>query len=797
MTVQTTNNRVEYTGNGSTTAFPVTFVFLQSADIKVYVDGTLKTITTDYTVSGGSGQTGTVTFLAAPANTAEVVILRDPAITQATDLRNQAAFYAEVHENAFDKLTMITQRLDDRLDRAFTLPDTDTSGASTVIPSPEANKIVSWNDTATALQNVDPQTLATVVAFGTANADVFDGDGVTTQFTLSNNPGALNNLDVSIGGVTQTPVIDYTWTSGTTITFTSAPPAGTDNVLVRYMQGLPQGSTDADLVSYTPAGIGAVDTNVQAKLRESVSVFDFMTVGEISDITNRTALIDVSAKIQAAFNAVRDGTVLIPAGEYRVNSDITLLLKGHSPNEGAFRLEATGAFFVGTGRLIVDSSKRVQINGLDMANMDLVFRGCWWGQFSNMRFKRLHLGDASGTDFSSNYWNVFAQCQLQTVLTDAASAGGPHNEFSFEQCSMRGSADQGFSGTAAYAFELNADDNCQSWKFNGGDISYHTTAIYNVGAGNTSGHVELAFNGVYFDTLLPSQTSRTLSRIFTNNCHHAAASAYSASLAEASSNEVDWFRADRMMKHNANSNYNLIPNGDFSERLTTWVGTGLPLQGTSGGVVTRQDGGVSGNYLNINQAATTSNSARFRARALPYAGKTTYTIIMRNANVGSKSMRVQFGSVFATIQISNTEWTVARVTPTDVKAEGSTNDIVVFTDDSTAYNIDVAYVGITLGIGGAVLNPSAGVKTIKHEEVYDPPNIVAGSSTTKDFTVNGATVGDFVLVAPGNSLGFLTLGQAHVISANTVRVRITNTTAGDIDISSSTWGIKVFKREYL
>jgi hypothetical protein len=38
---------------------------------------------------------------------------------------------------------------------------------------------------------------------------------------------------------------------------------------------MPIGSTSSDLVSYTPAGTGAVATTVQTKLRESVSVKDF------------------------------------------------------------------------------------------------------------------------------------------------------------------------------------------------------------------------------------------------------------------------------------------------------------------------------------------------------------------------------------------------------------------------------------------------------------------------------------------------------------------------------------------
>ena len=102
-------------------------------------------------------------------------------------------------------------------------------------------------------------------------------------------------------------------------------------------------------------------------MREVVSVKDFGAVGD--------GITDDTVAIQAAINSIRDGVVLVPGGKYLVNSDVRLLLKGQSPTEGAFRIEATGAFFIGTGRMVVDSCKRVQLNGLDMANMDLVLRG--------------------------------------------------------------------------------------------------------------------------------------------------------------------------------------------------------------------------------------------------------------------------------------------------------------------------------------------------------------------------------------------------------------------------------------
>lgn len=283
MTVSTTTSRADYTGNGVTTAFAVPFYFLDSSHLLVLrtqiSTGTITTLAlgTDYTVSGaGVSAGGTITMAAAPTADQKLSILRNVPLTQLTHYVENDPFPAASHERALDQLTMELQQVGEAVGRALTLAkNTPSSAASTELPTPASNKLIAWNQSANGLQNVDPATLATIVAFGTAKADIFNGDGTATQFALTANPGALNNLDVSISGVTQKPGIDYTWVSGTTITFTAAPPAGTDNVLVRYLQGLPQGYADSAASTYSPAGAGAQQSTVQAKLRESKSLNDY------------------------------------------------------------------------------------------------------------------------------------------------------------------------------------------------------------------------------------------------------------------------------------------------------------------------------------------------------------------------------------------------------------------------------------------------------------------------------------------------------------------------------------------
>lgn len=117
MTVSTVVDHNDYTGNGVTTSFPYTFRIFKKADLTVSVIDLSENITvlvldTDYTVTNAGGFNGGSVVLTSPlANGWQISIARELEATQETDLRNQGKFFAEVHEDAFDKLTMLIQQV--------------------------------------------------------------------------------------------------------------------------------------------------------------------------------------------------------------------------------------------------------------------------------------------------------------------------------------------------------------------------------------------------------------------------------------------------------------------------------------------------------------------------------------------------------------------------------------------------------------------------------------------------------------------------------------------------------------
>lgn len=230
-----------YIGNGSQTAFPFTFKVFSASDLLVVqtdlslVDTTL-TLTTNYTVSLNTDQNsnpgGTVNMLVAPPANYKLTLSSQVSPLQTVDLTNQGGFYPNVISTALDKLTILVQQLTEQASRSIKA-SISTTVASFTLPAPSANTVIGWNSTATELVNVDEATLGGTLAAEYTYSQTFNGTGSQTVFTLSSAPGALSNTDVYISGVHQLPTTHYTL-SGTTVTFTTAPAAGTNNIQVKW-----------------------------------------------------------------------------------------------------------------------------------------------------------------------------------------------------------------------------------------------------------------------------------------------------------------------------------------------------------------------------------------------------------------------------------------------------------------------------------------------------------------------------------------------------------------------------------
>jgi len=154
MTISTTIIKSSYSGNGSTTAFTYNFKITDQDDIQVIIRSangteTVKTLTTHYTVAGVGGNSGTVTFTSGniPVTGETVVLRRSTPQTQAMDLIDNDPMSADTIETAHDKVTSISQELQEQVDRSIKLSRTNTMTSTefTVDATNRANKILAFD----------------------------------------------------------------------------------------------------------------------------------------------------------------------------------------------------------------------------------------------------------------------------------------------------------------------------------------------------------------------------------------------------------------------------------------------------------------------------------------------------------------------------------------------------------------------------------------------------------------------------------------------------------------------------
>lgn len=95
------------------------------------------------------------------------------------------------------------------------------------------------------------------------------------------------------------------------------------NVTTRIDMANIDGSISSALISFLQAGTGAVLRTVESKLRDSVSVFDFMTTAQIAAVKASTFAVDVTTPINAAIaSGARE--VFFPQGGYAISAPITI-----------------------------------------------------------------------------------------------------------------------------------------------------------------------------------------------------------------------------------------------------------------------------------------------------------------------------------------------------------------------------------------------------------------------------------------------------------------------------------------
>lgn len=135
--------------------------------------------------------------------------------------------------------------------------------------------------------------------------DQFSGNGATTAFTLSADPGSDNALRVEVDSVPQ-----YSWTRvGTTLTFSAAPGVGTNNIQI-WIYGIAQN-----------IGVPSDATVGRAALTDALAASVFINPAEFGAIGNGVA--DDTAALLACLQDGRP-VALEPGAIYKITAALDL-----------------------------------------------------------------------------------------------------------------------------------------------------------------------------------------------------------------------------------------------------------------------------------------------------------------------------------------------------------------------------------------------------------------------------------------------------------------------------------------
>jgi len=203
--------------------------------------------------------------------------------------------------------------------------------------------------------------------------DTFSGTGSQTAFTMSIAPANTSSCLVVISGVTQDPST-YS-VSGTTLTFSAAPPSGTSNISVRYL-GIPasgvtttayrtvteftatSGQTSFSVASYTVGYIDVYRNGVMLGTADFTATTG-TTVVLASGATTGDLIRTESFYVSSVLNAIPATAASISSTYLASNLTITTPTIDTITSAASTALTLKSA---GTNGVIIDTSQNLQFN---------------------------------------------------------------------------------------------------------------------------------------------------------------------------------------------------------------------------------------------------------------------------------------------------------------------------------------------------------------------------------------------------------------------------------------------------
>lgn len=265
--------RVVYTGSAGLGPYAFSFEVIAQADVGVYFNQTALTLSSDYTVTINANGTGSVTIItggnvpSTPTATDTVIIIGARDIERTTDFVTAGDLLASSLNEQLDSNIIFEQQIDERVDRSIKFPVFDTFTGDNVLPAAatRADKVLKFDTSGNVAVETSAGFLNSAIVGANFVNDTFTGTGSQTVFTLSSAPGSKNNCQIFIDGVYQEKASFSI--SGTTLTFTEAPP---NNSSIEVQVGNAVNSFSSTAIAVTTDDFGSyyTATNVESTFQE-------------------------------------------------------------------------------------------------------------------------------------------------------------------------------------------------------------------------------------------------------------------------------------------------------------------------------------------------------------------------------------------------------------------------------------------------------------------------------------------------------------------------------------------------
>jgi hypothetical protein len=188
--ISAVTRRKTFSGSAGVGPYACTFEITANTDIAVYIDSTLKTLTTHYTVSINANGTFSVTFTgiagALPTGSNIVTVQGAKAIARSTEFSTGGDFLAATMNSELDNIVIFIQQVLDRADRSLKAHFSDDIALDMTLPAvaTRASKYLAFDSSGAPVATAGTGSSAVISTFAETLLDDTSASAMRTTLEL-------------------------------------------------------------------------------------------------------------------------------------------------------------------------------------------------------------------------------------------------------------------------------------------------------------------------------------------------------------------------------------------------------------------------------------------------------------------------------------------------------------------------------------------------------------------------------------------------------------------------------------